>query len=420
MPRLKSREDVRRFLRMVTYYSRFIHRASTITTPLRHLLCKNTIFKWTSVCEVAFLKLKQANASDQVLVPYDRDLLVQLACDASPTWIAGVLSHIVDGHEHPIAFASRLLTAAEQNYSQYLFGRHFKLVTDNQPLTHIFNHRAALKKMTAGRLQRYAAFLSGFNYTIDFKKGIENSNVDCLCQAPININKETKKDATLSTIMKSLQEENTSEQDYIIESGILFRGQRVVVPACLQSAFLNELNRTHVGITKMKQLARRYLSRTVQPRLQVILREEPEHNWQQTHTDYAGPYQDHHFLVVVDAKSNWAKIVPCSSAPTSKSRVKILKDIFSRNGFPEVMVLDNAAIFTSEEFAQFYKEASIFQKFCAAGHPATNGLAERSPSAEKSISNHVKPIRQKVREIIFRYRATPLSNGKSPAEQYLN
>ncbi|KAJ8898513.1 hypothetical protein PR048_003873 [Dryococelus australis] len=169
MPRPKSTEDVRRFVGMESFYSRFIHGASAITTPLRGLLCKNTILKWTSICEAAFLKLKQAIASYQVLVQYDPDLPVILAYDASPTGINGVLSHIVDGHEHPIALASRSLTTAEQNYSQldrealaivftvdhffqYLFGRHFKLVTDNQPLTRIFNHWAALRKITACRL----------------------------------------------------------------------------------------------------------------------------------------------------------------------------------------------------------------------------------------------------------------------------
>ncbi|KAJ8876237.1 hypothetical protein PR048_024147 [Dryococelus australis] len=77
IPRPKSTEDVRRFLGMVTYYSRFIHGASTITTPLHRLLCKNTTFKWTSACEAAFLKLKQAIVSDQVFVLYDTDLPVQ-------------------------------------------------------------------------------------------------------------------------------------------------------------------------------------------------------------------------------------------------------------------------------------------------------------------------------------------------------
>ncbi|KAJ8871492.1 hypothetical protein PR048_027814 [Dryococelus australis] len=190
IPRLKSTEDLRKFRGMVTDCSRFIHGASTISSPLHRLLCMSTIFKWTSACEAAFRKSKQAIASDQVLVPYDPDLPVQLDGDASPTGIAEVLSHIVHGHEHPIAFASRSLTALDRealaiaftvnNFFQYLFGRHFKLVTDKQPLTRIFNHRVALPKRTAGCLQRYAAFMSGFNYTIDFTKGIENSTVDCL------------------------------------------------------------------------------------------------------------------------------------------------------------------------------------------------------------------------------------------------
>lgn len=41
-----------------------------------------------------------------------------MTCDASPTGIAGALSHIIDNQERPIAFASRSLTAAEQNYNQ--------------------------------------------------------------------------------------------------------------------------------------------------------------------------------------------------------------------------------------------------------------------------------------------------------------
>ncbi|KAJ8871342.1 hypothetical protein PR048_027659 [Dryococelus australis] len=426
--------------------------------PLHRLLCKNTIFKWTSKCEAAFLKMKQAIDSDQVLVPYDPDLPVQLACDASPTGIAGVLSHIVDGHEHPIAFASRSLTAAKQNYSQL----------DKEALdilTRIFNLRAALPKMTAGCLQRYAAFLPGFDYTIDFKKGSENSNVDFLSRAPSDINsytagainnevkqfcdatieqiivptvtyqllkEETKKDAALSTIMKSLQDENTSEPD-IIESVILFHGQQVVVPATLWSAFLNELHRTHVGITKMKQLAHRYvyLQKIDSDIGHLVLHcsecvtiknspakapshpwDEPEQNWQRIHIDYTSPYQDHHFLIVVDATSKWTEIVPCLSAHTTK------------NGFPEVMASDNATIFTSEEFAQFCKEAGIFQKLCAAIHPVTNGLVEHNVQTLKhllaTMTNQNMPIHQKVREILFRYWATPLSNGKSPAEQYLN
>ncbi|KAJ8876438.1 hypothetical protein PR048_020883 [Dryococelus australis] len=264
--------------------------------PSQHcsaIFCVRTLFsKWTSACEAEFLKLKQAIASDQVLVPYDPDLPVQLVCDASPTGIAGVLSYIVDGHEHPITFASRSLTAAEQNYSH--FGR----------------------------------------------------------------------EATGHCLYKCLAIKNSPDK----------------APS-------------HTWV-------------------------EPEHNWQRIHIDYASPYQDHHFLLVVEAKSKWAEIVLSSSVPKSKSSIEILKDIFSRNGFPEVMVSNMATIFTSKEFAQFCKEAGIFQKFCEAGHQATNGLAECNVRTLKhrleTMSNQNMSIHQKVREILFRYWATPLSNGKSP------
>jgi hypothetical protein len=74
---------------------------------------------------------------------------------------------------------SRTLTKTEQNYSQidkealalvwgvkkfhlYLFGRHFTLVTDHEPLTAIFNPKKGIPAMTVARLQRYALFLAGF------------------------------------------------------------------------------------------------------------------------------------------------------------------------------------------------------------------------------------------------------------------
>lgn len=179
MPRPSTADDVRRFLGLITYYARFIPKMSSITYPLRQLLQKNRKFHWSSNCEAAFLKLKNIITSDQVLMPFDPELPVLVACDASPTGISGVLSHIVGGKEHPVAFASRSLTSGEQNYSQldrealaiiftinhffmYLYGRKFKLLTDNRPLTRIFHQHNKLPPMASARLLRYAEFLSNF------------------------------------------------------------------------------------------------------------------------------------------------------------------------------------------------------------------------------------------------------------------
>ncbi|KAI5707321.1 hypothetical protein M8J77_000189 [Diaphorina citri] len=307
MPRPSNSDEVRRFL--VTYYSKFIPDFSSISYPLRCLLRKNKRWFWTSQCEAAFLQLKSIMCSDKVLVPFDPHLPLTLTTDASPYGIASVLSHVVNNTEHPIAYASRSLTSSEQNYSQldrealaivfgvthfynYLFGKHFTLVTDNQPLTRIFHPNKSLPQMTSARLLRYASFLSGFNYSVQFKKGKDNQNVDCLSRAPISthtsspeqsigeevnqlygevilqissnkitsqvIKLETENDTELRQIIRSMKN-NSNETDYTLVDGILFRKDRVVIPTSLRSQILAELHETHLGVTKMKQLSRRYV-----------------------------------------------------------------------------------------------------------------------------------------------------------------
>lgn len=57
--------------------------------------------------------------SEQGLTHFDPALPVRLACDASPTGIGAVLSHVMpDGSKRPVAFASRLLTKTECKYAQ--------------------------------------------------------------------------------------------------------------------------------------------------------------------------------------------------------------------------------------------------------------------------------------------------------------
>ncbi|XP_018359746.1 PREDICTED: uncharacterized protein K02A2.6-like [Trachymyrmex cornetzi] len=447
MTRPSTADDVRRFLGMVTYYSRFIPDASTITYPLRKLLVKDSTFKWTKACEGAFLKLKNEISSDRILTPYNPKSTLVVTCDASPTGIAGILSHVLNGIEKPIAFASRSLTPAERNYSQldrealvivfainhffmYVFGRKFKLITDNRPLTRIFHQNNKLPAMTSARLLRYASFLSGFDYEVEHKKGNENINADCLSRAPIHqryystdiaineevhqlcystifeisteelttekIIQETDKDEVLSKIKQALRNGEADNIEYTLEAGIIFKGQRAVIPKGLQSKILEELHKTHVDITKMKQLARRY------------------YIWKGIDRDIEN---------TVRSRQKWAEIRIIKEAPTSEKTIDLLKDIFSTHGFPKVMVSDNATIFVSKTFKHFCHRSGIFQKLIAPGHPATNGLAERNVQTLKqrlkSMQEESLTLTQKVREILFKYRATPLACGKSPAELYL-
>ena len=145
-PQLKS------FSRLINYYSKFLPNLSTVLFPLYSLLQKETKRTWNDVQQKSFDKVKSLLASDCVLVHYDPSKEVIVACDASPYGVGAVLSHReADGQEKPIAFASRSLAVAEKKYSQlekeglaivfavkrfhqYLFGRHFIILSDHNPL----------------------------------------------------------------------------------------------------------------------------------------------------------------------------------------------------------------------------------------------------------------------------------------------
>ncbi|KAJ8354185.1 hypothetical protein SKAU_G00217520 [Synaphobranchus kaupii] len=62
---------------------------------------------------------KEQLLSQNVLTHYDPWLCIRLACDASPYGVGAVISHVLpNGEERPVAFTSRKLSKAEQNYAQ--------------------------------------------------------------------------------------------------------------------------------------------------------------------------------------------------------------------------------------------------------------------------------------------------------------
>ena len=116
------------------------------------LLCQGVNWRWGLKEQETFQKSKDLLLSSKVLVHFNPQLPVVLACDASSYGIGGVLAHkMPDGTEKPIGFASRTLFVAEQQYSQiekeglscvfgvrrfhaYLIGHHFTLITNHKPL----------------------------------------------------------------------------------------------------------------------------------------------------------------------------------------------------------------------------------------------------------------------------------------------
>jgi len=194
--RMKVPEDVKElqsFIGMINYYSQFCEDFAKIMVPLYELLKDDTKWDWTERQMKAFQNAKQMLCSAKVLTHYDSKLQIKITCDASPNGLDAVISHIFpNGTNRPIAFASRVLRKAERNYSQidkealalvfgvqkfhqYIYGRQFILETDHKPLLYIFGPKKGIPQMSANRLQRYAVFLSRYDFEIKYIK--EKNNI---------------------------------------------------------------------------------------------------------------------------------------------------------------------------------------------------------------------------------------------------
>ncbi|XP_046964488.1 uncharacterized protein K02A2.6-like [Vanessa cardui] len=333
----KNLKELQSFLGLINYYRNFVPNASTHLAPLYDLLKKGAKWSWSPQHERAFLEVKTFLTSENVLAHFDSTAKIILTVDASPYGLGAVLSQVgADGLERPVSFASRTLNSAEKKYSQiqkeataiifgvrrfhqYLYARSepFILRTDHKPLISIFGSHRGIPEVSANRLQRYAIFLSAYNYTIEYVKSANNS-ADFLSRGirPATAAASTDGAASISpggtredagsvrgwnetatyvnfilegclpVTLDQLKHETkndpvlTQVSDYVLkgwprkvydcnllpyfkcrlqlslENGILMRGHKVVIPENLRKHILLELHKSHLGIVKTKAEAR--------------------------------------------------------------------------------------------------------------------------------------------------------------------
>ncbi|XP_026332438.1 uncharacterized protein K02A2.6-like [Hyposmocoma kahamanoa] len=307
--------ELRSFLGLVMYYAKFVPNISTILGPLYTLLRKGVKYEWSEDCARSFEKVKEMLISSDVLAHYSPELPLVLTTDASATGVGAVISHLAagadgDDAERPIAYASRVLNAAEKGYSQierealaiiygarkfhqYLYGRKFILRTDHKPLVTIFGNKTGIPVMAASRLQRWAVILAGYDYSIEYVRS-ENNAADALSRLPVGKEKRQGKESMylnfiqnfLPITRKTVQEQTSKDNvlkkvyfyvqsgwpvvckeeilkpyflrrnEFYIEMGCIIWGYRLVIPDVLRENLLKELHVGYLGIVKMKSIAR--------------------------------------------------------------------------------------------------------------------------------------------------------------------
>ncbi|UYV79737.1 hypothetical protein LAZ67_18000530 [Cordylochernes scorpioides] len=223
-PRPKKVKEVQSFLGMCSYYRKFIKDFSKIADPLTNLIKKSVSFTWTERQEEAFQTLKTALLSPPILGHFNPNAPTYVHTDASNIGIGATLVQDIGGEEKVISYLSRTLSKAEQNYSTtekeclavvwsmsklrpYLYGRHFKIVTDHHALCWLKN----LKDPT-GRLARWALKIQEYDFDIIHKSGKKHLDADGLSRGLLP---ETDWDEDFERLFLN---QITDEEDKFIES----------------------------------------------------------------------------------------------------------------------------------------------------------------------------------------------------------
>ncbi len=190
---MKPPEDVknlRSFLGLVSYLTRYSGRLATLSSPLRDLTKQDTVYSWGPEHDRAFNEVKKEVSSLGVLRYFDPDAETTIQTDASLKGLGAVL--LQDGQ--PVCYASKALTEAEQRYSNierealgvvwglerfhyFIYGKACTIHTDHKPLEAIFK-----KKLSScpARLQRFVLRALKYDVTVTYVKGAKVPIADAL------------------------------------------------------------------------------------------------------------------------------------------------------------------------------------------------------------------------------------------------
>jgi len=183
----QNASEVRGFLGLVNYCSKFIPDYSTKTEPLRRLTRQNVPFVFGDEQKRAFQELKQCLANSETLGYFDLKYPTKVIADASPVGLGAVLVQIQEDGPRIICYASRSLTNVEQRYCQterealslvwacerfspYLLGNQFDLITDHEPLKTIYGSRSK----PCARIERWVLRLMPYDYRVVYWPGSKN------------------------------------------------------------------------------------------------------------------------------------------------------------------------------------------------------------------------------------------------------
>ena len=313
MPEPQNKQGLQRLRGMVNCLSQYILYMSEITAHLRALLKKNTRWVLYDEHRSAIDKLEQALTNSPVLQYFNPDKSITIQTDASQNRIGSCL--LQEGH--PVIYASRSLTSAEQNYAQieqeqlaitfackqfhqFVYRNDIDFQSDHKPLEAIVTKPLS---QTPPRIQRLLIRLQKYNLTVHLVPGklmfiadtqsraylnetVEdiplNDDIEVMAHRVIQeipaspekskqMKEETAKDEALQVLKTQIAEgfpthrkalkpiliPHWNIRNELSEAdGLLFKGRQLIIPKTMQSSTLDLIHESHLGIEKCKACAR--------------------------------------------------------------------------------------------------------------------------------------------------------------------
>lgn len=367
------------------------------------------------------------------------------------------------------------LVWAVEHFNIFLFGKDFELITDHKPLEFLFSP----KSKPCARVERWVLRLQAYRYNIKYKPGksniadplsrlckdydripVGNDYVHQILQLAIpqavsvhDIIKSSESDIEITNVKKgiynnqwdeSVKNYKLFEDELCFYENVLLRGNKIVIPQTLRKQVLDAAHEGHPGIVAMKGRLR---SKVWWPRIDTDVerlvrsckgctlvglpnpptamkrRELPIEPWMDVAMDILGPLPNSDYLLVVIDYYSRYKEVKIIRTTTSTQIIKILKEIFSRLGYPVSITADNGRQFVSEEFKAFCRECNIKLFSTVPYWPQMNGEVERQNrdiiKRLKINQTDKKDIKETLYEYLMMYNSTPHSvTGKTPSELF--
>ncbi|XP_060734892.1 uncharacterized protein K02A2.6-like [Tachysurus vachellii] len=492
MPRPTDFKGVQRLLGMVNYLSKFCDHLSDGCETLRQLTHKDSIWEWSDAHEQAFARLKDVITKAPVLKYYNPDEPLTLQCDVSETGLGAAL--LQEGA--PVAYGSRALTQTERGYAQiekeclaivfgmekfhqYTYGRKVTVHSDHKPLENIvrkplLNTPKRLQRMLL-RLQRYdieVKYIPGKDMLLadtlsrsylpehasesSVEREIESINmvqhVNIAEERLQAIRVETSKDRKLQSLIRYIQEGwpmskndlpkdiahfHSFQEELSAQSGIVFRGERVVIPDALRGDIVQRIHSSHLGIEGCLRRARECVywlgmndqiktfigkcdicrSMDVKQQKETLWSHElPSTPWSKVGTDIF-TLDNRNYLITVDYLSDFWELDYLHDT-RSTTVIHKLKSHFARHGIPDVVISDNGPQYASEDFKKFSRQWEFKHKTSSPAYPQSNGMAESAVKTAKRLLKKAKADGKDPYLAMLDQRNTPSQGIKaSPAQR---